>query len=312
MTPTFDDILAARDRIEGRVHRTPVVTCAALDAMAGAQLFLKCENLQKVGAFKARGAMNAVLCLDDEAAARGVVAHSSGNHAQALAYAARQRGIPAYLVMPADAPAVKKAAVEGYGAEVVVSAPGQAAREACCDEVRARTGATFLHGYDDPRVVAGAATASLELLDEVPDLDAVVAPVGGGGLASGTALVCAARGVQAFGAEPAAADDAARSLEAGERRPHDGKPDTIADGLKTNLTERTFSILSAHLRGIARVEEDEIVAAMRALFERAKLVVEPSGAVSLAAALKGLPGAPARVGVILSGGNVDLARLPFA
>lgn len=311
--PTIRDVRAAAARIADRVHRTPVMTCANLDAVAGMRLYFKCENLQRVGAFKFRGATNAVRALDDEQAARGVLTHSSGNHGQAVARAARERGVPAWVVMPRDAPAVKRRAVEGQGATVVDCEPTLAAREDAAAEVAQRTGATFVHPYDDPRVIAGQGTAALELLQDVLGLDALVVPVGGGGLCSGTCI--AAHGenptLAVYGAEPARADDACRSLQAGRLLPV-GEADTIADGLRTSLSERTFAILRAHVAGIATVEEDEIVHALRSVWERMKLVIEPSAAVALAACARlhdDLAGR--RVGVILSGGNVDLDRLPW-
>ena len=311
--PSFDDVLTAADRIAGHVHRTPVVTSRAIDGIAGATLHFKCENLQKVGAFKARGATNAVLALDDEAAGKGVATHSSGNHAAALAYAASQRGIAAHVVMPSSAPPVKKAAVAGYGAQITECEPNLAARESTLDEVVARTGATFIHAYDNPMVIAGQGTASLELIADVPELEIVMAPVGGGGLMSGTALAMSASrpDVSLWGAEPAGADDAFRSLRDGRIHPS-VEPKTIADGLLTSLSERTFRRLTARLEGILTVSEDSIIRAMRLLWERAKLVVEPSGAVPLAAVLEYPDHFEGRqVGLILSGGNVDLDRLPW-
>ncbi len=311
--PTPDDVAAARNRIRGRVHRTPVMACSALDAMCGAELRFKCENLQKVGAFKIRGATNAVFCLSDEEAARGVATHSSGNHAAALALAARWRGVPAYVVMPETSPRVKVAAVRGYGAEIVFCRPTLAAREEGLAAVTARTGATVIHPYDDPRVIAGQGTAAWELCGDVPDLEVVIAPVGGGGLLAGTALAAAAvaSGVEVYGAEPRRADDAWRSLRAGRIIPPEN-PDTVADGLRTALGAYTFPILQERVAGIVRVEEDEIVAAMRHVWERMKLVVEPSAAVPLAAVLRERERfAGRRVGVILSGGNVDLDSLPW-
>lgn len=310
--PTHDDILAAAERIAGAVHRTPLASCAALDRAAGATLVCKCENLQKVGAFKARGATNAVLSLADGAAARGVCTHSSGNHAAALARAAALRGIPAWVVMPRNAPPVKRAAVAGYGAEIVDCEPTLAARESTLAEVVARTGATFVHPYDDPRVIAGQGTAALELLQERPDLEAVIAPVGGGGLASGTALAVAGAHpeVEVWGAEPAGAADAARSLTTGELQPS-VDPDTICDGLLTSLSPRTFAILRRGLAGILTVPDATIRRALRLLLERAKLVVEPSAAVTLAVVLEHPERFRGRrVGLILSGGNLELDRLP--
>jgi threonine dehydratase/serine racemase len=305
---------AAR-RIAGFAHRTPVVTCATLDRCAGHALFFKCENFQKVGAFKFRGACNAVRKLDDATAARGVVTHSSGNHAQALALAARLRGIPAHIVMPSNASPVKRRAVEGYGAEVIACEPTLAARETTAAEVLARTGGTLIPPYDHADIIAGQGTAALELLEDVPNLDAVVAPVGGGGLLSGTCV--AAHGVnprlRVFGAEPLGADDAARSKASGRLIPQTG-PKTIADGLLTSLGELTWPIIRDRVERIVTVTEEEIVAAMRLTWERAKLLIEPSSAVAVAAVLtdefqqrKDLP----RVGVILSGGNVNLDQLPW-
>jgi len=311
--PTFEDVLAAAERIRGHVHRTPVMTSYAIDGIAGARLHFKCENLQKVGAFKARGATNAVLSLDDEAAGRGVATHSSGNHAAALAYAAGIRGVPAHVVMPSSAPPVKKAAVAGYGALITECKPTLEARETTLDAVVQRTGATFIHAYDNPNVIAGQGTASLELLTDVPDLEVVIAPVGGGGLMSGTAIAVSSSrpDITIWGSEPAGADDAFRSLRDGTLYPS-VKPTTIADGLLTSLSDRTFRILSERLEGILTVSEETIVRAMRLLWERMKLVVEPSGAVPLAAVLEHPDNfAGRRVGLIISGGNVDLNHLPW-
>ena len=311
---SIDDVLAAAERIRRHAHRTPVLTCAALDAMTGARLFFKCENLQKVGAFKFRGACNAVMALSDAEAARGVATHSSGNHAAALALAARLRGIAAHVVMPRTARAIKKAAVAGYGALISECEPTLAAREAALAAVVAQTGATVVHPYNDPRVIAGQGTAALELLAEVDGLDMILAPVGGGGLLSGTAVVAAASspGTAVWGAEPAAADDAQRSL-AEDRIVPSVNPQTIADGLLTSLGPNTFAILRALAAGIVTVSEDAIVAAMRHSWERMKVLVEPSSAVPLAALLEHrLAVAGKRVGIIVSGGNVDLDALPWA
>lgn len=311
--PSFDDVMRAAERIRPWAHRTPVLTCVGLDRMAGARLFFKCEHLQKAGAFKFRGATNAVFALDEEAARRGVATHSSGNHAAALALAARNRGTHATIVMPRTAPAVKKAAVAGYGAEIVYCEPTLAAREATLAEVVARTGATVVHPYNDPLVIAGQGTAALELLEQVPGLEVVMTPVGGGGLTSGTALTVAAvaPGCRVIAAEPAAADDAYRSLREGRVLPSND-PQTVCDGLRTSLGELTFAIIRRHVAAILTVGEAEIVAAMRMQWERSKLLVEPSSAVPLAVVLAhpdrftGL-----RVGIIVSGGNVDLGRLPW-
>jgi threonine dehydratase len=306
-------IRAAHERIRAHVRRTPVMCCGPLDEAAGATLHFKCENFQDVGAFKARGAANAVFSLAPEDAARGVVTHSSGNHGAALAWAAGRRGIPAWIVMPDNAPAIKQANVRGFGGQVRLCAPTVAAREAACAAVQADTGATLVHPYDDWRVIAGQGTAALELLEEVPDLDAVIAPVGGGGLLSGTAI--ALRGLRpatrVFGAEPRGADDAQRSLAAGHIIAQDD-PRTIADGLRTSLGERTFAVLSRLVAGIGVASEEAIVAAMRMTWERMKIIIEPSSAVPLACLIeRTLDLRGSRVGVILTGGNVDLDRLPW-
>jgi threonine dehydratase len=313
---TFEDVLAAADRIRGRVHRTPVVTSHTFDALAGRRLFFKCENLQRVGAFKFRGASNAVARLDAAVAARGVVTHSSGNHAQALALAARERGIPAYIVMPRTAPAVKRNAVEGYGGRVILCEPTLADREATAARTCAETGATLIPPYDHPDVMAGQATAALELLEEVPDLDAVMAPVGGGGLISGVAI--AARGlkpgIRVFGAEPAAADDAARGKATGVRQDQ-APPKTVADGLMTTLGALTWPVVRDAVDAIYTVDEDSIVRTTKLFWERTKLIIEPSSAVPVAAVLGETFRAECpdirRLGIILSGGNVDLDRLPW-
>ena len=311
----LQDVRAAARRIAGLAHRTPVATCATIDQIAGRRVFFKCEHLQKVGAFKFRGACNAVTKLPDELAARGVVTHSSGNHAQAVALAARMRGIDAHIVMPSNALAVKRRAVEGYGGRVVACEPTLEARETTARAVIAETGATFIHPYDHPDIIAGQGTAALELLEQVPQLDAIVAPVGGGGLLSG--ICVAAKGldpaVRVFAAEPLGADDAARSVAAGKLIPQTG-PDTIADGLLTSLGELTWPIIRDHVERVVTVSEEEIVAAMRLAWERAKLLIEPSAAVAVAAVLaeefRAVEGVD-RVGVVLSGGNADLDNLPW-
>jgi threonine dehydratase len=313
LLPDLAAIRAAHARIMSLVHRTPVFTCRSLDDAAGATLYFKCENLQKVGAFKARGACNAVFSLAADVAARGVVTHSSGNHGAALAYAAQRRAIPAHVVMPENAPKIKVANVRGFGAQVHFCAPTLAARERMCAEIELATGATLVHPYDDAAVIAGQGTAAMELLEAVPDLDAVVAPVGGGGLLSGTAI--AAKGlrerIEVLGAEPAGADDARRSFESGKLQPMP-EPRTIADGLRGALSARTLRALREHVAAIGTCSEQAIVAAMRLTWERTKLVIEPSAAVPLAAMLEGaLPVKGRRIGVILSGGNVDLDRLPW-
>lgn len=312
---TLADVRAAATRIAPHAHRTPILTSSTLDAMAGRRVLLKCENFQKMGAFKVRGALNAVACLSPEQAAGGVVTHSSGNFAQALALAARARGIPAYIVMPSTAPAVKKAAVEGYGGQITMCEPTLLARELSAGAVATRTGATLVHPFNDPDVIAGQGTIALELLEDHPELDAIVAPVGGGGLISGIALATheLAPGVRIIGGEPRGADDAWRSKEAGEFLPQTGA-NTIADGLLTSLGSWTWPVVRDLLERIVVVGEDEIVAAMRLIYERVKIVVEASSAVALAAVLSGefraLDGIET-VAVVLSGGNVDLAKLPF-
>jgi len=306
-------IRAAAARIAGVAHRTPVATCATLDRLAGRALLFKCEQLQKVGAFKFRGAYSAIARLDAASARHGVVTHSSGNNAQAVALAARLRGIPAHIVMPAEAPAVKRRAVEGYGARVVPCAMDPAAREQTAARVVAETGAAFVHPYDDPHVIAGQGTAALELLEQAGPLDAIVAPVGGGGLVAGTAIAAQALqpGIRIFAAEPLGADDAARSKRAGTWIPQTA-PDTIADGLITSLGELTWPVLRDRVEDVITVSEDEIVSAMRLAWERAKLLIEPSAAVAVAAVLserfRAIDGM-ARVGVILTGGNVDFDRI---
>lgn len=309
--PTIDDVRAAAARIAPHAHRTPVLASRSVDARAGARVFFKCENFQRVGAFKFRGACNAVLLLDEATAARGVATHSSGNHAAALALSAKIRGIAAHIVMPTNAPAVKRAAVEGYGARIVPCEPTLAARESGLTKVIEETGAHFVHPYDDLRIVAGQGTAALELLGEVPDLDLVLAPVGGGGLVSGTAITVSALAPRArvVAAEPAEADDAYRSFHAGRIVPSDD-PRTMCDGLRTSLGEITFQIIREKVADVVTVEEDAIVDAMRFVWERMKIVIEPSSAVPLAALFSGRAKG-SRVGVIVSGGNVDLEALPF-
>jgi threonine dehydratase len=305
------DVAVAAGRVAGEVHRTPVVTSRQLDLAAGATVFCKCENLQRVGAFKFRGATNAVRSLTDAEAADGVACHSSGNHGAALSLAARRRGIPAHVVMPRNAPAVKRAAIEGYGAVITECEPNEQARRAGVAAVIARTGAVEIHPYDNPRVIAGAGTAAFELVDEVPDLDTVIVPVGGGGLLSGTALAVAgfSPGTVVIAVEPSGADDAQRSFRTGVLHPQDA-PLTIADGLLTSLSARTLAIARRYVTDIVTVDDDQIAAAMRWTWERLKLVIEPSAAVPIAALHAGLiPGK--RIGVILTGGNVDLDRLPW-
>lgn len=311
--PTFDDVIAAHDRIAPYIHKTPVLTSSTIDAMSGAQLFFKCENLQKAGAFKARGASNAVFGLSDKDAARGVATHSSGNHGLCLSYAAGRRGIPCTVVMPRTAPQAKKDAVRGYGGRVVECEPSTSSREAVFAQVVAESGAEFVHPYNDPRVIAGQGTCSRELASQVQDLDAVIAPIGGGGMVSGTCLTLStiAPKVKIYAAEPAQADDAARSFRAGHIIADDA-PETVADGLKVPLKELTWHFVQRHVTDILTVSEEEIVEAMKLIWKRMKIIAEPSSAVPLAAILKN-PDVfrGKRVGVVITGGNVDLDKLPW-
>ena len=311
--PSMQDVLDAATRIRSHATRTPVLTSSTLDAMFGARLFFKCENFQKVGAFKFRGACNAVFSLSQRDAQRGVATHSSGNHAAALALAAKLRGIPCRVVMPRNTPDVKQAAVSGYGAEIDFCAPTLAARETTLEAVVARTNAVVIHPYDDSRVIAGQGTVALELLHSVPDLDLVLTPIGGGGLAAGTALTVKSRSprTRMVAVEPAGADDAYRSFRAGERLPSVA-PQTIADGLLTSVGVRNFALIQRFVDDIVTVGDAAIIRAMRLLWERMKIVVEPSAAVPLAALVEERVDVPGmRVGIVLSGGNVDLDRLPW-
>jgi len=313
--PGFADVEIASARIAAHIHDTPIMTCRWIDDIVGSRVHFKCEHLQRSGAFKFRGAANAVFALDDQTAARGVAAHSSGNHAAALALAARTRGIRCSVVMPGDAPAAKQRAAEGYGAEIVLCAPTLAARETTLADVLARTGATEIHPYDHPHVIAGQATATRDLLVARPEIGAVIAPVSGGGLLSGAAIAAngAASGIVVYGAEPSNVDDAYRSL-LGRTRTSEGNTTSIADGLLAVLSDRTFRILQAAGVEVVTVTETEITDAMALVFSRMKQVIEPSAATAVAGlvalAQRGAP-LPEDVGVILSGGNVDLDRLPF-
>jgi threonine dehydratase len=311
--PTFDDVLAARERIAPYVHRTPVLTSSYLNELTGAELFFKCENFQKAGAFKVRGASNAVFGLSDDMAEKGVATHSSGNHALSLSYAAGRRGIPVTVVMPRTAPQAKKDAVRGYGGVIIECEPSTSSREETFARVVAESGAEFVHPYNDPRVIAGQATCSMELNEQVENLDAVIAPIGGGGMISGTCLALSniAPDIAIYAAEPVNADDAARSFKAGHIIADDA-PDTIADGLKVPLKELTWHFVSNHVTDILTATEDEIVDAMKLTWKRMKIVMEPSSAVPLATILKNrelFEGK--RVGVIITGGNVDLDKLPW-
>ncbi|MBI6628518.1 beta-hydroxyaspartate dehydratase BhcB [Pontibaca salina] len=315
--PTFEDMLAAHDRVRPHIHRTPVLTSSHLNALAGCEMFFKCENLQKAGAFKVRGASNAVFGLSDEQASKGVATHSSGNHALSLAYAAGQRGIPCNVVMPHTAPQAKKDAVRGYGGIITECEPSTTSREAVFAEVQAKTGSDFVHPYNDPRVIAGQGTCSRELLEQMEDFggapDIVMAPIGGGGMISGTCLTLSnlAPEVKIIAAEPEQADDAARSFRAGYIIADDA-PETVADGLKVPLKDLTWQFVSKHVSDILTASEQEIIDAMLLTWKRMKIVIEPSSAVPLATILKNPDVfAGKRVGVILTGGNVDLMRLPW-
>lgn len=312
---TLEDVQNAAERIASWAHRTPVMTCSTLNELAGRNLFFKCENFQKAGAFKFRGACNSVFRLSEEDAQRGVVTHSSGNHAQALALAAKLRGIRASVVMPSTASKVKRRAVEGYGARVIECQPTLEARETTAKQVLEETRGTFIPPYDHPDVIAGQGTVALELLQECPDLDAIIAPVGGGGLLSGVTIAAKSLkpSIRIFAGEPAGADDAFRSKTENRFVPQTN-PDTIADGLLTSLGELTWPVIRDHVEAIVTVDDQQIVAAMRLMWERAKLLIETSSAVVVAAMFSEtfakMPGLE-RVGVVLSGGNVDLDHLPW-
>lgn len=311
--PTLEDMRTARARITPHIHVTPVLTSRMLDELSGAELFFKCENFQKAGAFKARGANNAVFGLSDEQAARGVATHSSGNHGTCLSYAAKQRGIPCTVVMPRTAPQAKKDAVMGYGGRVVECEPSTSSREAVFAEVVAETGAEFVHPYNDHRVIAGQATCSAELIEQVEGLDGVVAPIGGGGMVSGTCLTLSglAPQMKIYAAEPEQADDAFRSFKAGHIIADDA-PNTVADGLKVPLKELTWHFVQKQVTDILTASEQEIIEAMKLIWKRLKIVMEPSSAVPLATILKNPQiFAGKRVGVIVTGGNVDLDKLPW-
>jgi len=312
---SIDDIRAAAERIKGVGHRTPILTSQTMDKMAGRKLFFKCENLQKVGAFKLRGGWNAVSMLSDEEAANGVCTHSSGNHAQAVAFSAMKRGIASYIVMPNNVPDVKLDAVKGYGANITLCEPTLEARKKTLDEIAKKTGAQVVHPFNNPNVIAGQGTAALEMIEDLGTLDAIIAPIGGGGLMSGTCIATRSLLPEAklFGAEPAGADDAYHSLKQGKIIPQTN-PDTICDGLLTSLGEYTWNILKDHLEAIYTVTDDEVINAMRLVWERMKIIIEPSSATAVAVvlksefkALKGLE----KVGIILTGGNVELSKLPF-
>ena len=311
--PTFAEVVEARASVRRFAHRTPILTSESIDRVTGAHVYFKCENFQKGGAFKFRGAIHAVMSLSNAAAARGVCTHSSGNHAAALALAAQKRGIDAYVVMPDNAPEVKKKAVAGYGAKIFFCSPTLAARESTLAEVAAETGATEIHPYDNFHVIAGQGTAALEMLEDSPELDMVLAPVGGGGLLAGTALAVAhfSPRTRVIGCEPAGADDAYRSFLLGQIVPSID-PETIADGLLTSLGQRNFAIIRDKVEQIVTVSEESIIEALRMIWERMKIVVEPSSSVPLAAILEGkIESSNKKTGIIISGGNLDLGNLPF-
>ena len=311
--PTYDDVLEAHARIAPYIHRTPVLTSSYFNELTGAELFFKCENFQKAGAFKVRGASNAVFGLAEDMLEKGVATHSSGNHALSLSYAAGRRGIPCHVVMPRTAPQAKKDAVRGYGGIIRECEPSTSSREAVFAEVQAETGADFVHPYNDPRVIAGQGTCSRELMEQVPGLDAVIAPIGGGGMISGTCLTLSstAPDVKIYAAEPEQADDAYRSFKAGHIIADDA-PETIADGRKVPLKELTWHFVSNHVTDILTASEEEIIDAMKLTWKRMKIVIEASCAVPLATILKNRETfAGKRVGVIITGGNVDLDTLPW-
>jgi threonine dehydratase len=314
MSLDLDSIHAAHERIRAYIHRTPVLTSSRLDGASGASLLFKCENFQKIGAFKARGATNAVFALDNAIARRGVATHSSGNHGAALARAAKLRGIPAHIVMPSNSAKVKVRAVESYGAHIVFCEPTEEARETTCAEIIKKTGATLIHSFENENVIAGQGTAAMELLEDVADLDVLMCPVGGGGLLAGTAVAAKSMRpkIKVIAVEPANADDAAQSFRAG-RRLGTEKKFTIADGLRTNVGEPNFAIIQRYVDDIVTVNEQAIVSAMRTIWETMKIVIEPSAAVPYAAILeRAIDVDGKRVGIILTGGNVDLDSLPWS
>lgn len=311
--PSLANIKSAHVRIQPFIHRTPILSSTAINEIAGCEIYFKCENFQKVGAFKARGAANAVMKLTEEQKAKGVATHSSGNHAAALARAANVAGIPSYIVMPSNAPQIKKKAVKGYGGEIIECEPNLKARETSLEAVVAKTGATFIPPYDFMDVIEGQATCALELIEDQPNLDIIMAPVGGGGLLGGTALTThyLSPKTEVIAGEPAGADDAFQSFHAGKIIPQSG-PNTIADGLLTSLGELNFELIQNYVSDILLATDDQIIDAMRLIYERMKIVIEPSCAVPLAALLANQDRfAGKKVGIILSGGNVDLGKLPF-
>jgi len=311
--PSFNDVQNAYLKIRSKVHRTPVLSSTKVNERVGGQLFFKCENFQKVGAFKFRGATHAVGELTDDEARQGVATHSSGNHAQAVALAAKLRGIPAHIVMPENAPKVKVNAVKDYGANVTFCKSTQQARENTLEQVVEETGATFIHPYDHPHIIMGQGSAAIELLEDYPDLDIVLAPIGGGGLMSGTAIAASGLAPDAtiIGTEPEVANDAFLSLQTGKLQPVQST-DTVADGLRTSLSELTFACIRKHVDEIVTVTEEEIIEAMRFIWERMKIIIEPSCAVPVAAVFNGkVDVSGKKAGIIITGGNIDLDRLPW-
>lgn len=311
--PSYKDIETAAIRMAGLVHHTPVLTSSAINEMTGVEAYFKCENFQKVGAFKYRGATNAVLALSDEQSARGVATHSSGNHAAALALAARRKGIPCYVAMPENAPQVKIEAVRHYGAEITFCEPTLQSREDTLKEIIRKTGAVFIHPFDNFNVISGQGTAAKEFLEEIPALDILLVPVGGGGLLSGSSIAAKSikPGILVYGCEPANADDAYRSFHSGKIHPS-VKPNTVADGLLTSLSELTFSIIRENTDDIYTVSESSILYAMRLIWQRMKIIIEPSSAVPVAVLLEHkVQFAGKKTGIIISGGNCDLSNLPF-
>ena len=311
--PNFDDVLEAARRIKPYTHQTPVLTSSFINQLTGAELFFKCENFQKAGAFKVRGACNAVFGLVGDNVSKGVATHSSGNHALSLSYAAGCRDIPVTVVMPRTAPDAKKAAVKGYGGHIVECEPSTSSREAVFAEVVAQSGADFVHPYNDPRVISGQATCSKELFESIDGLDAIIAPIGGGGMISGTCLTGSniAPKVKIYAAEPKSADDAYRSFKAGHIIADDA-PVTVADGLKVPLKDLTWHFVSNHVEDILLASEQEIIDAMRLIWQRMKIIIEPSSAVPLATIIRNKEQFTGkRVGVIITGGNVDLNKLPW-
>lgn len=310
---SLEDIQLAHDKIRPYIHRTPILTSTSVNEIAGSELYFKCENFQKVGAFKARGGVNAVLSLPEEQRKSGVVTHSSGNHAQAIALAAKMAGVPAYIVMPKTAPEVKKKAVAGYGAQITLCEPTQQSREENATRIQDETGATFISPYNDYSVITGQATSAKELLEDQPDLDIMITPVGGGGLLAGTALTCHYTNpkIEVYAGEPEGAKDTYLSMQKGEITKFEN-PTSIADGLLASMGDKNFAIIKPLVKDVFLVTDEEIVKAMQLIWERMKIIIEPSCAVPVAALLKyKAPFQGKKVGVILTGGNVDLAKLPF-